>query len=79
MMFLDKYPRWEPGGLHHPFLLQWMFVHAEATGQKERDHAICQDHWQPSPKWDLSAEVPTIEVMDFKTTQEEIQIEYNEV
>ena len=31
-VFLDKYPWWEPGGLHHPFLLQWMFTHIEATG-----------------------------------------------
>ena len=43
-MFLDEYPRWEPGGLHHPFLLQWMFAHAEATGQKEHDHAFHQGH-----------------------------------
>ena len=33
-VFLDKYLRWEPGGLHHPFLLQWMFAHVEATRQK---------------------------------------------
>ena len=40
-VFLDKYLRWEPHGLHCPFLLQWMFTHTEATGQKEHDHAIC--------------------------------------
>ena len=26
-VFLDKYPRWEPGRLHCPFLLQQMFAH----------------------------------------------------
>ena len=57
-VFLDKYLRWEPGGIHHPFLLQWMFSHAEAAGQKEQDHAICWGCWQPLPKRDLSAEVP---------------------
>ena len=78
-VFLDEYLRWEPGGLHHPFLLQQMFTHMEATRWKEWDHAICQGYWQPSPEWDLSAEVSTVEHMGFKTTQEEIQMVYNDV
>ena len=49
-VFLDEYLRWEPHGFHHPFLLQRMFAHAEATGQKEHDCAIHWGHWQPSPK-----------------------------
>ena len=56
-----------------------MFTHAEATRQKERDHAICQGCQQPAPEGDLSVEVPAVELMGFKTTQEEIQRVYNEV
>ena len=55
-VFLDKFLSWEPGRIHHPFLLWWMFTHMEATRQKEDDHAICQGHWQPLPEQDLSAE-----------------------
>ena len=40
-VFLDKYQRWVPCRLHHPFLLQWMFAHATDTGQKEHERAIC--------------------------------------
>ena len=54
---LDEYPRWGPGGLHCPFLLQWMFTHAEATGWKKHDCAIWWDHQLSSPKQDLSVGV----------------------
>ena len=50
----------------------------QGQGQKEHSYAI---HWgchQPLPEQDLSAEVPTVEPMGFKTTQEEIQRVYNE-
>ena len=67
-VFLDEYPRWEPGRLHYPFLLQWMFAHAKATGQKEQDHAINWGCQQPSPEWDLGVEVTAIELVGFKTT-----------
>ena len=65
-VFLDKYPRWEPGRLHCLFLLQWMLTHARATRQKEQDHAIHWGHQQPLPEWDLSAEVPPVELVASK-------------
>ena len=40
-VFLDEYPKWEPGGLHHPLLLQQTFADVKTTGQKEWDHTIC--------------------------------------
>ena len=67
-VFLDKYPRWEPSGLHHLFLLQQMFAHAEATGQKMHDCAICWGCRQPSPEWDMNMEVPAIDLVGYKTT-----------
>ena len=56
-----------------------MFAHAEATKQKDHDHAIFWGHQQPSPKWDVNADVPTINLMGYKTTQEEIWRLHNEV
>ena len=70
-VFLDEYLRWEPDELHCLFLLQWMFTHAEATGQKKHDCAICQGHQQLLPKQDVNAEVPAIKHVGFKTTQGE--------
>ena len=78
-VFLDEYLRWEPGRLHHLFLLQWIYTHAQATRQKECDHAICWGHQQPLPEWDLSVEVPAIKLVGFKMTWEEIWRVYNEV
>ena len=78
-IFLDKYPRWEPCGLHHPFVKYQMFAHAVVTRKKEYDWAI---HWgqpQPLPKWDLSAEPSTIELIDLRSTREEIREVYNDV
>ena len=31
-LFLDEYMRWESGGPHHPYILQWMFAHMETAG-----------------------------------------------
>ena len=56
-----------------------MFTHVEATGQKEHDCAICWGHQQPSPKQEVSADVPAITLMGYKTTWEEIWRVYNEV
>ena len=33
-MFLDKYPHWEAEGLHHPLILQEMFLQAIHLGRR---------------------------------------------
>ena len=33
-MFLDEYPCWEAGGLHHPLILQEMFLQVAHSGRK---------------------------------------------
>ena len=78
-LFLDEYPRWESGGPHYPYILQQMFAHIETAGQKEHDCAICWGCQQPLPEWDASVETPTVELVGYKTTQEEIRALYNEV
>ena len=40
-LFLEEYPRWEASNPQCHFLLQVMFVHTKAAGQKEYQWAIC--------------------------------------
>ena len=70
-VYVEEHLELVPCGLHHQFLLQRMFLHAEAMGQKEYDCAI---HWgwqEPSP-WDLEAEPSALELICPKSTMEEI-------
>ena len=78
-MYLQEHPWWVPGGLHHQFLLHSMFLHAEATGQREYDHAISQGRWEPSAEQDLEAEPPTIELVSPESTREEITEIYHDM
>ena len=40
-MFLNEYPHWEVEGLHHPLILQGMFLQAAHSGRKEVECMIC--------------------------------------
>ena len=60
-----------------------MLAHAQATRQKEYDHGVCQGCWQPLPERgrerEIWAEVPAMELITCKTTQEEIMELYHQV
>ena len=56
-----------------------MFTHAEATGQKEHDCRVFQDHQQPLPRKDVWAKVPAMELLTHETTWEEIAGLYHKV
>ena len=47
-VYLEEHQWWVPSRLHCQFLLQQMFLHATATGQREYNHAICWGRWEPS-------------------------------
>ena len=66
-LFLDEYPRWEAGDPQCPYHLQAMFVYAKAARWKEYEQAIHQGHQQSSPGLDTEAEVPAIQLIEFKT------------
>ena len=55
-----------------------MFAHAEAAGQKEYDHRIQWGHQQSMLKQDPSMETPAINLIGYKTTQEEMFALYQE-
>ena len=78
-LFLDEIPRWEPSGPHHPYLYQRMFTHVEPAGWKEYNCWVHWGHQQPSPERDVQVEVPTMELITHKTTQEEIMGLYHQV
>ena len=60
-MFLDEYPLLEAGGLHHPVILQGMFLQAAQCGWKEAEWMIHQGHWKSLPKLNSDfADVPTM-------------------
>ena len=56
-----------------------MFAHAKITGWKEIEWAIHCGHWQSYPGLIAKAEVPTIQLVGFKTTLDEIWELYNDV
>ena len=78
-LFLDEILWWEPSRLHHLYLYQKMFTHMETAGQKEYDFRVHQGCWQPSPERDVWVEVPAMELITHKTTQEEIMGLYHQV
>ena len=53
-------PQWDARGQHHPFILQWMVLHAAKSGQKEAERIICCGHQQVLPKLDPKADMPAI-------------------
>ena len=78
-IFLDEYQKWGPQSLQRPFILHQMFCHVTIHGKREHDRAI---HWgqrQPSPKWHLKAEVPTMDLVQPTMLQADIRNIYNDV
>ena len=61
--YLWQQQLWAHSNLHWEFLLQQIFQHAMAMGQKEYDHAICWGQREPSPERNLSAELTTMKLV----------------
>ena len=77
-LFLDKYPRWDIKGPHHPIILHSMFLSAAGEGQKEAERFICQGQWQTLPQLDPKVTLPTIQLVGYQTSWKEIQDLYHE-
>ena len=56
-----------------------MFVHATKLGQKEAERFICWGHWHGLPRLNLEADVPTVQLVGYQTSQKETQDLYHEV
>ena len=77
-LFLDKIPRWQPGGPHHTLLYQKMFEHVRVAGLREYHQGICWGPWQPYPERSPQAGVSTIGLLAPETMLEEILVLYPE-
>ena len=64
-LFLDEYPRWDVGGLHHPIILQSMLMHAAQEEQKEVERFICQGYQHGLPRPNPEVDVPTIQLVGY--------------
>ena len=66
-------------GPHCPIILHSMFLHATEEGQKEAERFIHWGQWQGLPRLDPKADIPTIQLVGYQTSQKEIQDLYHEV
>ena len=76
---MDEYPRWDARGLHHPFILQQMFIHATKCGQKEAERLIHHGHQQGLPKLDSKADVSAVQLIGYQMSSKEIRDLYHQV
>ena len=70
-VYLEEHHWWAPCGLCCQFLLQRMFLHAAATGQKEYDHTFNQGCQEALLEEDLEAEPSAIQLICPESTREE--------
>ena len=71
-LFLDEYPQWDVGCLHHPIILQSMFMHATKEGQKEAERFIHSGHWHALPRPNPETDVPAVQLVGYQTSWKEI-------
>ena len=77
-LFLNEYPRWNVRGQHHPFILQWMFIHPAKSVWKEAERLIHYSCQQGLPRLDSKADVSAILLAGYRIPMEEIDI-YHQV
>ena len=78
-LFLDEIPQWDSGRPHCPYLLQRMFTQTENAGHREYDHVRWRGCPQLASEQDASQKTPAVDLVGYKTTQEEIFNLYQEV
>ena len=78
-MFLGEYPHWEAGGLHHPLILQEMFLQVAHLGRKEVKCMVCQGQQHGLLHLGLQADVSAIQTVGPPPSREEIEDLYYQV
>ena len=78
-MVLDKHLCWEVEGLHHPLILQEMFLQATHSGRREAEWMICWGHQHGLPHLDPQADVSAVQSFGPQTSREEIWDLYYQV
>ena len=72
-MFLEEYPHLEVGGLHHPLILQEMFLQAAHAGRRETEWMVCWGHQHSLLHLDPWEDVTAIQSVGPWSRREEIQ------
>ena len=78
-MFLDEYLHWEARGLHHPLILQEMFLQAAHSGWKVTEQMIHQGCQHGLSHLDPQADVSAVQLVGYQSTREEIWDLYHQV
>ena len=78
-LFLRIKDQWAEDSSHCMIILQKMFQHAAAEGQKEAEQIIHRGCWQNLPQLVPEAGVPTIQLVGPETSKEELLELYLEV
>ena len=65
-MFVDEYPHWEARGLHHPLILQEMFLQATHSGWKEVKWMIHQGHQDGLLHLDPQVDISTVQLVGYQ-------------
>ena len=78
-MFLDEYPHWEPDGLHHPMILQEMFLQADHLGRREAEQMICWGRQHGIPHLDPQVDISAVWSVGPQTSREETRDPYHQV
>ena len=78
-MFLDEYMHWKVEGLHHPLILQEMFLQATHSGRREVEWMICPGCWHSLLHLEMQADVSAIQSIGSQASREEIQDLYYQV
>ena len=78
-LFLGAQDQWVEDSPHHLTILHEMFLHAASEGRKEAEWYICQGIWQQMPQLNPEADISAIQLVQPKTSQDELLNIYLEV
>ena len=78
-LFLGTQDQWVEDSPHCLMILHEMFLCATSEGRKEAEQYVCQGIWQQMPQLNPEADISAIQLVQPKTSQEELLNIYLEV
>ena len=78
-LFLGAQDQWAEDSPHHLTILHEMFLHAASEGQKEVERYVHQGIWQQMPQLNPEADISAVQLVQPKTSREELLDIYLEV
>ena len=78
-LFLGAQDQWAEDSPHCLTILHEMFLHSTSEGQQEAEWYICQGIWQQMPQLNAEADISAVQLVQPKTSWEELIDIYLEV